>query len=67
MLSKKRIQIYVLVLDFGGDSLPWTLLLQEPMGHLGIKYTVTVDLVLADKGTSVFAEIMKHFDNISIF
>ena len=36
------------------------------MGDLGVKYTITVHLKLADKGACILAEIMENFDNFSI-
>lgn len=37
------------------------------VGDLCIKDTVTMNLKLANQCTGILAEIMKHFDNISVF
>jgi len=37
------------------------------MGGLGIENSITMDPVLPYQGTSILTEIMKNFNNISIF
>jgi len=37
------------------------------VSYLSIKDLVAVDLVLSDESTSIFTEIVEHFDNVLIF
>jgi hypothetical protein len=60
MLSKKWIQIYVLVLWLRSAF-------HEPMCDLRVKDSVAMDLELSDQSACIFAEVVEDLDDISIF
>lgn len=61
ILGQEGIQVHVLVLGISRS------LLQESVGYLGVKDPVTVDLVLSNESARVFAKIVKHLDNRTVF
>lgn len=58
---QEGVEIYVLIF-----RIIWVFL-EKSVGYLGVKDFITVNLVLSDKGGSVFVEIVEHLNDLWIF